>query len=75
MNFDRDYEPEYDSLKTLLLEMSQEHAVAPLLGMIVRQLAHRPHVALARIWLIKEGDCPPARPGKRPVTTMRAVSI
>jgi transcriptional regulator with GAF, ATPase, and Fis domain len=58
MEFDRDYEPEYDSLKTLLLEMAQEHAVAPLLDMIVRQLAHRPHVALARIWLIQEGDCP-----------------
>ena len=62
MEFDRDYEPEYDSLKTLLLEMAQEHAVEPLLGMIVRQLAHRPHVALARIWLIREGGCPcPAR--------------
>jgi transcriptional regulator with GAF, ATPase, and Fis domain len=58
MEFDRDYEPEYDSLKTLLLEMAQEHAVAPLLDMIVRQLARRPHVALARIWLIQEGDCP-----------------
>ena len=62
MEFDHDFEPEYDSLKTLLLEMAQEHAVAPLLGMIVRQLAQRPHVALARIWLIKEGGCPcPAR--------------
>lgn len=62
MAFDRDYEPEYDSLKMLLLEMAQEHAVDSLLGMIVRQLTHRPHVALARIWLIKEGGCPcPAR--------------
>jgi transcriptional regulator with GAF, ATPase, and Fis domain len=58
MAFNRDYEPEYDSLKILLLEMAREHAVAPLLGMIVRQLARRPHVALARIWLIQEGDCP-----------------
>ena len=58
MEFDRDYEPDYDDLKTLLLEMAQEHAVAPLLDMIVRQLARRPHVALARIWLIQEGDCP-----------------
>lgn len=58
MEFTRDYRPDYDSLKTLLLEMAQEHAVAPLLEMIVRQLARRPHVALARIWLIKEGGCP-----------------
>ena len=58
MEFDRNYEPNYDSLKTLLLEMAQEHAVAPLLDMIVRQLARRPHVALARIWLIQDGDCP-----------------
>lgn len=58
MERDRDYEPDFDSLKTLLLEMAQEHAVATLLEMIVRQLARRPHVALARIWLIQEGDCP-----------------
>ncbi|MGD2098300.1 MAG: sigma 54-interacting transcriptional regulator [Desulfobacterales bacterium] len=58
MKYDPNYEPDYDSLKTLLLEMAQEHAVAPLLAMIVRQLARRPHVALARIWLIQEGDCP-----------------
>ena len=58
MGFDHNYEPKFDSLKTLLLEMGQEHAVAPLLDMIVRQLARRPHVALARIWLIQEGDCP-----------------
>lgn len=64
MNFDPHYEPDYDSLKTLLLEMAQEHAVAPLLDMVVRQLAHRPHVALARIWLIKEGGCP--CPAKEP---------
>ena len=58
----RDYQPDYDSLKTLLLEMAQEHSAARLLAMIVRQLAARPHVALARIWLIQEGGCPcPAR--------------
>ena len=62
MDFDHAYEPDYNAFKTLLLEMAQEHAVAPLLEMIVRQLASRPHVALARIWLIQEGGCPcPAR--------------
>jgi len=58
MEFDRDYNPDYGPLKTLLLEMAQEHTVATLLEMIVRQLARRPHVALARIWLIQEGHCP-----------------
>ncbi len=65
MESDRDYEPDYEPLKTLLLEMAQEHAVATLLDMIVRQLARRPRVALARIWLIQEGDCP--CPKKEPV--------
>ena len=58
MRFPRDYKPDYDSLKTLLLEMAQEHAVAPLLEMIVRQLDRRAHIALARIWLLQEGGCP-----------------
>ena len=58
MEIDRDYEPDHEPLKTLLLEMAQEHTVATLLEMIVRQLTRRPHVALARIWLIQEGGCP-----------------
>lgn len=58
MDYDSSYKPEYESLKTLLLEMAGEQAVAPLLKLIVRKLAQRPHVALARIWLIREGDCP-----------------
>ena len=58
MAFSHDYEPDYEHLKTLLLEMAQEHNVATLLEKIVRQLASRPHVALARVWLIQEGDCP-----------------
>ena len=58
MEFSHDYKPDYEHLKTLLLEMAQEHNVATLLEKIVRQLASRPHVALARVWLIQEGDCP-----------------
>jgi len=64
MEPDHVHELDYDAYKTLLLEMAQEHAVAAILEMIVRQLARRPHVALARIWLIKEGDCP--CPNKEP---------
>jgi transcriptional regulator with GAF, ATPase, and Fis domain len=58
MELSHDYEPDYEHLKTLLLEMAQEHNVATLLEKIVWQLASRPHVALARVWLIQEGDCP-----------------
>ena len=58
MNLHPHYTPEYESIKSLLLEMAREHAVAPLLKLIVQQLAQRPHVALARIWLIQEGGCP-----------------
>ncbi len=58
MESNHDDAPDYGPLKTLLLEMAQEHGVAALLAMIVRQLARRPHVALARIWLIQEGGCP-----------------
>jgi transcriptional regulator with GAF, ATPase, and Fis domain len=64
MKLDSNYKPDYDSLKALLLEMAQEHAVNSLLKMIVRQLASRPHVALSRIWLIQEGGCP--CPAKEP---------
>ncbi len=43
--------------------MAQERSVDDVLRMIVQQLAARPHVALARIWLIAPGDvcgtCPP----------------
>ncbi len=58
MNLSHDDEPDYEHLKTLILEMAQEHNVATLLEKIVCQLASRPHVALARVWLIQEGDCP-----------------
>ena len=58
MNTNRVCQPDYEELKALLLAMAQEHHVSALLDKIVQQLASRPHVALARIWLIREGDCP-----------------
>ncbi len=51
-----DYQPEFESLKGLLLEMARERSVNGLLKMIVQRLAERPHVALVRIWLIRPGD-------------------
>ena len=63
MRIGPDYQPEFESLRDLLLDMAQEHAVDELLHLIVRRLAMRPHVALARIWLVAPGDicgsCPP----------------
>ncbi len=50
------YEPEFESLKDLLIEMSQERSLEALLQLIVRRFAQRPHMALARIWLIRPPD-------------------
>jgi hypothetical protein len=59
------FESDYESFKRLLHEMDQERSAGALLPLIVRRLAERPHVALARIWLVRPGDqcaaCP-ARP-------------
>ena len=60
-----DYEPEFDSLRDLLLEIAPERSVAHLLRKVVQRLAQRPHAVLARLWLFDKGDiCPscPMRP-------------
>jgi transcriptional regulator with GAF, ATPase, and Fis domain len=49
-------EPEFESLKGLLLDMAQERSLDSLLRLVVRRLAERPHMALARVWLIGPGD-------------------
>jgi transcriptional regulator with GAF, ATPase, and Fis domain len=59
MDVEAEYKPEFESLKELLLDIAQERSLDALLKMIVNRLAARPHIALARIWLIKPGDiCP-----------------
>jgi transcriptional regulator with GAF, ATPase, and Fis domain len=45
-----------DSLKTLVLDIAQQRSLNDLLWLIVRRLADRPTVVLARIWLIRPGD-------------------
>ncbi|MDR4460300.1 MAG: sigma 54-interacting transcriptional regulator [Nitrospirales bacterium] len=45
-----------DSLKCLLLDIAQQRSLNDLLWLIVRRLADRPTVVLARIWLIRPGD-------------------
>src|SRR5581483_2688903 len=59
------FESDYESFKRLLHEMDQERSAGTLLPLIVRRLAERAHVALARIWLVRPGDqcaASPARP-------------
>jgi transcriptional regulator with GAF, ATPase, and Fis domain len=51
-----DYEPEFDSLRDLLLEIAPERSVEHLLRKVVQRLAQRPHALLARLWLLDKGD-------------------
>jgi transcriptional regulator with GAF, ATPase, and Fis domain len=51
-----DYEPEFDSLRDLLLEIAPERSVDHLLRKVVQRLAQRPHAVLARLWLFDKGD-------------------
>jgi transcriptional regulator with GAF, ATPase, and Fis domain len=51
-----DYEPEFDSLRDLLLEIALERSVEHLLRKVVQRLAARPHAVLARLWLLEKGD-------------------
>ncbi len=51
-----DYKPEFDSLRDRLLELAQIRHVDELLDRVVSLLAERPHIALARIWLVDQGD-------------------
>ena len=54
-----DPQEESRSLQELLLAMPQEHSSRALAEMVVRRLAAREHVALARVWLLRPGDiCP-----------------
>ncbi len=50
------YQPEFESLKTLMVDMAEERSLNRLLSMIVERFATRPHLALARLWLIRPGD-------------------
>lgn len=56
MNLDANYRPEYDSLKVLLLEMAQIRSVEELMQRVVTRMVRRPHVALARVWVVERGD-------------------
>ena len=51
-----DYTPEFESMRDSLIELAQVRRVDELLKRIVNLLAERPHIALARIWLVDRGD-------------------
>ena len=46
----------FDSVRGLLLELARERSLQPLLGLAVARLAEHADVALARIWLVRQGD-------------------
>ena len=56
MELEPNYQPEFDSLKNLLLDMAQERSWQALLDMVGHRLLERPHMVLGRIWLIRPGD-------------------
>jgi transcriptional regulator with GAF, ATPase, and Fis domain len=56
VNLDANYRPEYDSLKALLLEMAQIRSLGELMQRVVTRMVKRPHVALARVWVVDRGD-------------------
>jgi transcriptional regulator with GAF, ATPase, and Fis domain len=56
MELPADYRPEFDSLRTLLLEIASERSMERLLRRVVKTLGQRPHAVLAQLWLIDKGD-------------------
>ncbi len=50
------FELAFESVRGLLLELARERALDPLLQRVVSGLAALPAVALARVWLVREGD-------------------
>jgi hypothetical protein len=57
-----EFDTDFRSFERLLLEMPRQRSVDVLLRVIVQRLAERPHVALARIWLLQPGDICPTCP-------------
>ena len=51
-----DYKPEFESLRDHLVELAQIRHVDELMKRVVGLLAERPHIALARIWLVDRGS-------------------
>jgi ferredoxin-NADP reductase len=57
-----DFDLPFESVRGLLLDLARERALNPLLDLVVQRLAEHPDVALARVWLVGEGDICPTCP-------------
>ena len=53
---DCDFALPFESVRGLLLALARERSLDPLLDLAVKRLAEHADVALARIWLIRQGD-------------------
>jgi transcriptional regulator with GAF, ATPase, and Fis domain len=56
LNLPPNYVPEFESVRDRLLEIAQIRSVDELLKRVVAALGERPHIALARVWLLGPGD-------------------
>lgn len=56
------FELPFESVRGLLLDLARARSLEPLLDLVVRRLAEYPDIALARIWLVREGDICPSCP-------------
>ena len=56
------FELPFESVRGLLLDLARERFLAPLLDLVVQRLGEHADVALARIWLVSEGDVCPVCP-------------
>ena len=50
------FELPFESVRGLLLDLARERSLQPLLDLVVQRLSEHADVALARIWLVREGD-------------------
>jgi len=56
VDLNADYRPEFESFKGWLLDLARIRPVDELLKQVVTRLSERPHVSLARVWLLGKGD-------------------
>ncbi len=50
------YEPEFDSLKGILLDLARQRTLDGVMHCITHRIVERPHIALSQVWLVQPGD-------------------
>jgi transcriptional regulator with GAF, ATPase, and Fis domain len=72
------FELVFDSVRALLLDLARERALPRLLALVVERLSAHPDAALARIWLVRDGDicssCPMRESCQRKVPCLHLVA-